>query len=73
LARAFTVETKMSTTRTQVNQRAMIMKAVLLTAAIIEIPTRRWKLGFGWGRTWLDRFATTGVTDSFQTRMQWIY
>jgi phosphate-selective porin OprO and OprP len=35
--------------------------------------TRRWKLGFGWGHTWLDRFATTGVTDSFQTRIQWIY
>ena len=35
--------------------------------------TRRWKLGFGWGHTWLDRFGTTGVTDSFQTRLQWIY
>lgn len=35
--------------------------------------TRRWKVGFGWGHTWLDRFATTGVTDSFQTRFQWIY
>lgn len=35
--------------------------------------TRRWKLGFGWGHTWLDRFETTGVTDSFQTRVQWIY
>jgi len=35
--------------------------------------TRRWKLGFGWGHTWLDRFATTGVTDSVQLRLQWIY
>lgn len=35
--------------------------------------TRRWKLGVGWGHTWLDRFGTTGVTDSFQTRIQWIY
>ena len=35
--------------------------------------TRRWKLGFGWGHTWLDRFGTTGVTDSYQTRIQWIY
>ena len=35
--------------------------------------TRRWKVGFGWGHTWLDRFGTTGVTDSFLTRLQWIY
>ena len=35
--------------------------------------TRRWKLGFGWGHTWLDRFGTTGNTDSFLTRLQWIY
>jgi len=35
--------------------------------------TRRWKVGFGWGHTWLDRFGTTGVTDSFQTRIQWSY
>ena len=35
--------------------------------------TRRWKLGFGWGRTWLDRFSTTGHTDSFLTRIQWVY
>ena len=35
--------------------------------------TRRWKAGFGWGHTWLDRFGKTGVTDSFQTRLQWIY
>jgi phosphate-selective porin OprO and OprP len=35
--------------------------------------TRRWKLGAGWGRTWLDRFGTTGVTNSMLTRLQWIY
>jgi phosphate-selective porin OprO/OprP len=27
----------------------------------------------GWGHTWLDRFGRTGVTDSFLTRLQWIY
>lgn len=35
--------------------------------------TRRAKIGFGWGHTWLDRFDKTGVMDSFQTRLQWIY
>ena len=35
--------------------------------------TRRWKVGAGWGHTWLDRFGQTGVTDSFQMRLQWIY
>ncbi len=35
--------------------------------------TRHGKLGFGWGHTWLDRFGTTGETDSFQIRFQWIY
>ena len=35
--------------------------------------TRRWQAGFGWGRTRLDRFATTGTTDSFLTRLQWVY
>src|ERR1039458_118794 len=35
--------------------------------------TRRWKIGFGWGHTWLDRNGTTGVTDIFLTRLQWIY
>jgi len=34
--------------------------------------TRRWKFGVGWGHTWLDRFGKTGVTDSIQTRFQWI-
>jgi phosphate-selective porin OprO/OprP len=35
--------------------------------------TRRWKFGAGWGRTWLDRFGKTGVTDSLQTRIQWVF
>lgn len=35
--------------------------------------TRRWKLGVGWGHTWLDRFDKKGVTDSIQTRIQWVY
>jgi len=35
--------------------------------------TRRWKFGAGWGRTWLDRFGKTGVTNSVLTRLQWIY
>jgi phosphate-selective porin OprO/OprP len=35
--------------------------------------TRRWKFGVGWGHTWLDRFGKTGVTDSLQTRMQWVF
>jgi phosphate-selective porin OprO/OprP len=35
--------------------------------------TRRWKMGFGWGHTWLERFATTGVTDSYQSRLQFVF
>lgn len=35
--------------------------------------TRRWKLGVGWGRTWLDRSGLDGVTDTFHTRFQWVY
>jgi phosphate-selective porin OprO and OprP len=35
--------------------------------------TKRWKAGFGWGRTWLDRYGVTGRTDSFLTRLQWIH
>jgi len=35
--------------------------------------TRRWKVGFGWGHTWLDRSGTTGITDIFLTRLQWVY
>jgi hypothetical protein len=27
----------------------------------------------GWGHTWLDRFDKKGVTDSIQTRIQWVY
>ena len=33
----------------------------------------QWKLGFGWGRTWLDRFGTTGITNNYLTRIQWFY
>jgi phosphate-selective porin OprO/OprP len=35
--------------------------------------TARWKFGFGWGRTWLDRDDKEGEADSFLTRMQWVY
>ena len=35
--------------------------------------TRRWKLGLGWGHTLLDRFDSTGTTDSLQLRLQWVY
>ncbi|MBL9145132.1 MAG: hypothetical protein JNM99_15740 [Verrucomicrobiaceae bacterium] len=35
--------------------------------------TRRAKIGFGWGRTWLDRFDKIGVMDCFQTCSRWIY
>jgi phosphate-selective porin OprO/OprP len=35
--------------------------------------SRCWKLGAGWGRTWLDRAGTTGITDSFLIRIQWVY
>ncbi len=35
--------------------------------------TRRWKAGIGWGHTRLDRFGTTGTTDSLLTRLQWVY
>lgn len=35
--------------------------------------TRRWKVGLGWGHTLLDRFDSTGTTDSLQLRMQWVY
>jgi len=35
--------------------------------------TRRWKAGMGWSHTWLDRFGTQGITDSFLARLQWIY
>jgi len=35
--------------------------------------TRHWKFGIGWGHTWLDRFDQAGVTNSLQTRLQWIF
>lgn len=35
--------------------------------------TNRWKLGAGWGHTWLDRFGSTGNMDAFLFRSQWIY
>ena len=35
--------------------------------------TQRWKFSVGWNRTWLDRFGTTGVTDTVMARIQWIY
>jgi phosphate-selective porin OprO/OprP len=35
--------------------------------------TRRWKFGTGWGRTSLDRFGTTGVTNAWHSRIQWIF
>ncbi len=35
--------------------------------------SRQWKVGFGWGHTWLDRFGATGVTDIFLTRLQWVF
>lgn len=35
--------------------------------------TRRWKLGVGGGRTWLDRGDQEGITDSLMCRFQWVY
>jgi phosphate-selective porin OprO/OprP len=35
--------------------------------------TNRWKLGVGWGRTWLDAKGQTGVTDAVLARIQWVY
>jgi phosphate-selective porin OprO/OprP len=35
--------------------------------------TNRWKLGAGWGRTWLDQNGTRGVTDALLMRVQWVY
>ncbi len=34
--------------------------------------TRRWKFGFDYGVTDLDRFDSHGRTNSFHTRMQWV-
>jgi phosphate-selective porin OprO/OprP len=35
--------------------------------------TPRWKLGAGWGRTWLDDAGLRGVTDAVLMRVQWVY
>jgi phosphate-selective porin len=35
--------------------------------------TRRWKVGFDYGVTSLDRFGITGLTHSVHTRIQWVY
>jgi len=35
--------------------------------------TRRWKIGFDYGLTDLDRFNAHGLTHAFHTRFQWVY
>ena len=35
--------------------------------------TQRWKIGVGWGHTWLDRKGSTGESDSILTRLQWVF
>lgn len=35
--------------------------------------THRWKAGVAWGHVWLDRFGTTGETDTLLMRLQWVY
>ena len=35
--------------------------------------SRQWKFGMGYGLADLDRFSTTGRTQRFFTRVQWIY
>jgi phosphate-selective porin len=35
--------------------------------------TRRWKIGFDYGLTDLDRNGVNGITRAFHTRMQWAY
>ena len=35
--------------------------------------TRRWKFGFDYGVTDLNRFDTQGTTNSLHTRIQWVY
>jgi len=35
--------------------------------------TTRWKFGASYGHTWLDRAGLNGESDSFLTRIQWIY
>ncbi len=35
--------------------------------------TQRWRAGLHWGHVWLDRFGTTGETDTLLARIQWVY
>lgn len=35
--------------------------------------TQRWKIGVGWGHTWLDRDGAEGESDSVLTRLQWVF
>lgn len=35
--------------------------------------TTRWKYGLGWGRVWLDRGGSSGLTDTVLARAQWVY
>lgn len=35
--------------------------------------TSRWKLGMGWGRTWLEDGGVRGTTDALLARVQWVY
>ena len=35
--------------------------------------TRRWKIGFDYGLTDLNRAGVHGVTNSLHTRVQWVY
>jgi phosphate-selective porin OprO/OprP len=35
--------------------------------------TSRWKFGLLYGHVWLRRFGATGHTQSFLTRLQWVY
>jgi phosphate-selective porin OprO/OprP len=35
--------------------------------------TTRWKFGMVYGHIWLDRFGEQGQTNTFVTRLQWVY
>ena len=35
--------------------------------------TQRWRVGVGWGHTWLDRDGKSGESDSILTRLQWVF
>src|SRR5262249_12047495 len=35
--------------------------------------TRRWKIGFDYGRTDLDKNAEHGITHAFHPRIQWVF